>query len=75
MISRNIRMATEVKNWLQAHGSHVNELFLGVARPILDISCPPPELVRKAVRITERKSSMTRSAWVTRFHGCQIIWR
>ncbi len=51
MMSRNIKMATEVKSWLQERGSHVNESWLGVARPVLEITCPPPELVRNAVRL------------------------
>ncbi|EAC1244329.1 TPA: hypothetical protein KML71_004543 [Escherichia coli] len=75
MMSRNIKMATEVKTWLQARGSHVNESYLGVARPILEITCPPPELVRSAIRIMEHKSGIARSVWTARFNGCQIIWR
>ncbi|EFW2814631.1 hypothetical protein BV422_002916 [Shigella sonnei] len=75
MMSRNIKMATDAQNWLQAHGSHVNESYLGVARPVLEITCPPPELVRNAVRIMEHKSGVARSVWTTRLNGCQIIWR
>ncbi|WP_338298657.1 hypothetical protein, partial [Escherichia coli] len=60
MMSRNIKMATEVKTWLQERGSHVNESWLGVARPVLEITCPPPELVRNAVRIMEHKSGVAR---------------
>lgn len=75
MMSRNIKMATEVKTWLQEHGSHVNESWLGVARPVLEITCPPPELVRNAVRIMEHKSGVVRSVWTARLNGCQIIWR
>ncbi|WP_105491523.1 hypothetical protein [Escherichia coli] len=75
MISRNIKMATEVKTWLQERGSHVNESWLGVARPVLEITCPPPELVRNAVRIMEHKSGVARSVWTARLNGCQIIWR
>ncbi|MBC0480241.1 hypothetical protein FSG60_024555, partial [Escherichia coli] len=63
MMSRNIKMATEVKTWLQERGSHVNESWLGVARPVLEITCPPPELVRNAVRIMEHKSGVARSVW------------
>ncbi|TPC97996.1 hypothetical protein FIS43_19965 [Escherichia coli] len=74
-MSRNIKMATEVKSWLQERGSHVNESWLGVARPVLEISCPPPELVRNAVRIMEHKSGVARSVWTARLNGCQIIWR
>ncbi|EFR0611047.1 hypothetical protein ACYTD3_005085 [Escherichia coli] len=75
MMSRNIKMATEVKTWLQERGSHVNESWLGVARPVLEITCPPPELVRSAVRIMEHKSGVARSVWTARLNGCQIIWR
>ncbi|CAM6418835.1 TPA: hypothetical protein ACNTH0_001007 [Escherichia coli] len=75
MMSRNIKMATEVKTWLQGRGSHVNESWLGVARPVLEITCPPPELVRNAVRIMEHKSGVARSVWTARLNGCQIIWR
>ena len=75
MMSRNIKMATEVKSWLQERGSHVNESWLGVARPVLEITCPPQELVRNAVRIMERKSGVARSVWTARLNGCQIIWR
>ncbi|AEJ57773.1 hypothetical protein MZB74_24095 [Escherichia coli] len=75
MMSRNIKMATEVKSWLQERGSHVNESWLGVARPVLEITCPPPELVRNAVRIMEHKSGVARSVWTARLNGCQIIWR
>ena len=75
MMSRNITMATEVKSWLQERGSHVNESWLGVARPVLEITCPPPELVRNAVRIMEHKSGVARSVWTARLNGCQIIWR
>ncbi|MBZ8366424.1 hypothetical protein MZC24_22700 [Escherichia coli] len=75
MMSRNIKIATEVKTWLQEHGSHVNESWLGVARPVLEITCPPPELVRNAVRIMEHKSGVARSVWTARLNGCQIIWR
>nr|WP_249535587.1 hypothetical protein [Escherichia coli] len=46
MMSRNIKMATDAQNWLQARGSHVNESYLGVARPILEITYPPVELVK-----------------------------
>ncbi|MXI19969.1 hypothetical protein GRW05_09485 [Escherichia coli] len=74
-MSRNIKMATEVKSWLQERGSHVNESWLGVARPVLEITCPPPELVRNAVRIMEHKSGGARSVWTARLNGCQIIWR
>ncbi|EAB4767219.1 TPA: hypothetical protein HJL26_000989 [Escherichia coli] len=74
-MSRNIKMATEVKSWLQERGSHVNESWLGVARPVLEITCPPPELVRNAVRIMEHKSGVARSVWTARLNGCQIIWR
>ncbi|EKM3464691.1 hypothetical protein WNJ89_005079, partial [Escherichia coli] len=66
MMSRNIKMATEVKTWLQERGSHVNESWLGVARPVLEITCPPPELVRNAVRIMEHKSGVARSVWTAR---------
>ena len=75
MMSRNIKMATEVKTWLHERGSHVNESWLGVARPVLEITCPPPELVRNAVRIMEHKSGVARSVWTARLNGCQIIWR
>lgn len=75
MMSRNIKMATEVKSWLQERGSHVNESWLGVARPVLEITCPPPELVRNAVRIMEHKSGVARSVWTARLNSCQIIWR
>ncbi|MDE8025520.1 hypothetical protein PZE20_01940 [Escherichia coli] len=75
MMSRNIKMATEVKTWLQERGSHVNESWLGVARPVLEITCPPPELVRNAVRIMEHISGVARSVWTARLNGCQIIWR
>ncbi|EBG5320922.1 hypothetical protein FI173_00975 [Salmonella enterica subsp. enterica] len=75
MMARNIKLATEVKTWLQERGSHVNESWLGVARPILEITFPPPELVRSAVRIMEHKSGVARSVWTARFNGCQIIWR
>ncbi|HDK0450443.1 TPA: hypothetical protein PRT66_003326 [Escherichia coli] len=75
MMSRNIKMATEVKSWLQERGSHVNESWLGVARQVLEITCPPPELVRNAVRIMEHKSGVARSVWTARLNGCQIIWR
>ncbi|EAU8387692.1 hypothetical protein BAV89_001653 [Escherichia coli] len=74
-MSRNIKMATEVKTWLQERGSHVNESWLGVARPVLEITCPPPELVRNAIRIMEHKSGVARSVWTARLNGCQIIWR
>ncbi|ELJ3814873.1 hypothetical protein RTG98_004889, partial [Escherichia coli] len=46
MMARNIKMATDAQNWLQARGSHVNESYLGVARPILEITYPPVELVK-----------------------------
>ncbi|MEH5636556.1 hypothetical protein ACNISP_19550, partial [Escherichia coli] len=69
MMSRNIKMATEVKTWLQERGSHVNESWLGVARPVLEITCPPPELVRNAVRIMEHKSGVARSVWTARLNG------
>ncbi|MCZ5371605.1 hypothetical protein O5698_00510 [Escherichia coli] len=75
MMSRNIKMATEVKTRLQERGSHVNESWLGVARPVLEITCPPPELVRNAVRIMEHKSGVARSVWTARLNGFQIIWR
>ncbi|EGZ8548052.1 hypothetical protein P6C48_002248 [Escherichia coli] len=75
MMSMNIKMATDAQNWLQAHGSHVSESYLGVARPILEITCPPSALVKKAVRIMERKSGIARSVWMVHFNGCQIIWR
>ncbi|ECI5214667.1 hypothetical protein DUQ17_22220 [Salmonella enterica subsp. diarizonae] len=75
MMARNIKMATEARVWLQKRGSHVNESYLGVARPMLEITCPPPELVKNAIRIMEHKSGSARSVWMARLNGCHVIWR
>ncbi len=75
MITRNIKMAMEAQVWLREHGSHVAESWLGVARPLLEITCPPPELVKCAIPIMVRKAGGVQVVWAARLNGCQIIWR
>ena len=42
---------------------------------LLEIACPPVELLNSAERIAESHNGGTRSVWVASLEGCRIIWR
>ena len=75
MMAEKIHMAASAREWLVAHGSHIAGVYIGVARPTLEITCPPSALIERAVRISEHDSKGVRSVWMARFNGCNIIWR
>lgn len=74
-IAEHVRMAMAAEAWLEQRGSHVTDTRVYMCRPLLEITCPPAELLGKADRITETYSNGTRSVWVASIEGCRIIWR
>lgn len=75
MISQHMQSANNAAEWLKARGSYITDMRLYMRRPLLEITCPPAELVNSASRIVERCEIGTRSVWVARLNDCQIIWR
>jgi len=74
-IAEHVRMATAAEAWLKTRGSRVAETRVYMRRPMLEITCPPAELVSRAYRINESYQNGTRSVWAATLEGCQIIWR
>ena len=74
-IAEHISMAEAAQNWLRSRGSRVTDVRVFMCRPLLEIVCPPTELVRSASRISETHNGGTRSVWVASLEGCRIIWR
>lgn len=70
-----INMAEAAQDWLRQRGSRVTDIRVFMRRPLLEIACPPAELVQQANRIVESCVTGTRSVWIARLNGCQIIWR
>ncbi|AVE67908.1 hypothetical protein SKN04_001671 [Salmonella enterica] len=74
-IAEHINMAEAAQEWLRQRGSRVTDIRIFMRRPLLEIACPPVELVKSANRIVECCDTGTRSVWVAALNGCQIIWR
>lgn len=74
-IAEHINMAEVAQEWLRQRGSRVTDIRVFMRRPLLEITCPPAELLNSASRIVERCETGTRSVWVAALNGCQIIWR
>lgn len=74
-IAEHISMAEAAQSWLRARGSRVTGVRVFMRRPLLEIACPPSELVLNADRITETHNGGTRSVWFATLEGCRIIWR
>jgi len=74
-IAEHISMAEAAQAWLRARGSRVTGVRVFMRRPLLEIACPPAELVKGADRIVERCDTGTRSVWIASLEGCRIIWR
>ncbi|HHD2676159.1 TPA: hypothetical protein ACN02O_000088 [Klebsiella oxytoca] len=75
LISSHVQQAMATQALLHKKGCLVTDFRQSPARPVLEVSCPPVELLEKAFRIVERDKSGTRSIWVASFNGCRIIWR
>ena len=50
-IAEHISMAEAAQAWLRARGSRVTDVRVFMRRPLLEIACPPAELVKSADRI------------------------
>ncbi|MEA1062281.1 MULTISPECIES: hypothetical protein [Erwiniaceae] len=74
-IAEHISMAEAAQDWLRQRGSRVTDIRVFMRRPLLEIACPPAELVQRATRIIERCETGTRSVWIASLNDCQIIWR
>jgi len=74
-IAEHISMAEAAQNWLRARGSRVTDVRVFMRRPLLEIACPPVELLNSAERIAESHNGGTRFVWVASLEGCRIIWR
>ena len=74
-IAEHISMAEAAQNWLRERGSRVTDVRVFMRRPLLEIACPPVELLNSAERIAESHNGGTRSVWVASLEGCRIIWR
>ena len=75
LISTHMQKITATEALLNQKGCHVQSFSVTRARPVLNVLCPPTELLNRAVRIVERNNTGTRSVWVASFNGCRIIWR
>jgi len=75
LISLHVQQARATEAMLKEKGCLVKEFRQTRTRPVLEVSCPPTELLNSAVRIVERNNSGSRSVWVASFNGCRIIWR
>ncbi|ELO0986316.1 hypothetical protein RZD54_001666 [Citrobacter freundii] len=75
LISSHVQQAMATEALLNKKGCLVTEFRQTRSRPVLEVSCPPAELLNSAVRIVERNNSGSRSVWVASFNGCRIIWR
>ncbi|ELM3734825.1 hypothetical protein ACOGYR_002376 [Edwardsiella piscicida] len=74
LISTHVRQAMATAALLSKKGCLVTDFRQSRTRPVLEVSCPPVELLNSAVRIIERNNSGSRSVWVASFNGCRIIW-
>lgn len=75
LISLHVQQAMATEAMLNEKGCLVKEFRQTRTRPVLEVSCPPADLLNNAVRIVERNNSGSRSVWVASFNGCRIIWR
>ena len=75
LISTHVQQAKATEAMLNQKGCWVTVFRQSRTRPVLEVSCPPTELLNSAVRIVERNNSGSRSVWVASFNGCRIIWR
>jgi len=75
LISTHVQQARATEAMLNQKGCWVTVFRQSRTRPVLEVSCPPTELLNSAVRIVERNNSGSRSVWVASFNGCRIIWR
>lgn len=75
LISSHVQQALATEAMLNQKGCLVTAFRQSPTRPILEVTCPPVDLVHRAVRIVERNNSGSRSIWVASLNGCRIIWR
>ncbi len=75
LISSHVRQALATQAMLNQKGCLVTAFRQSRTRPILEVSCPPADLLSQAVRIVERNNEGSRSVWVASLNGCRIIWR
>lgn len=73
--AEHIHMAEAAQAWLRQRGSRVTDVRFFMRRPLLEIVCPPVELVLRATRIVERSAEGDRSVWIASLNHCQILWR
>ncbi|HDS4874516.1 TPA: hypothetical protein QHY04_004448, partial [Citrobacter koseri] len=45
-IAEHINMAEAAQEWLRQRGSRVTDIRIFMRRPLLEIACPPVELVK-----------------------------
>ncbi|EAV2253204.1 hypothetical protein EXO78_06335 [Salmonella enterica] len=74
-IAEHISMAETAQDWLRQRGSRIVDLRVFLRRPLLEITCPPVELVNRAQRINEHYNGSYRSVWITSVNGCRVMWR
>ncbi|MBM6483478.1 hypothetical protein JSX99_14820 [Klebsiella pneumoniae] len=74
-ISDHVAAAARARHWLRERGAEVEGERFFMCRPLLEITCPPAELVSCADRIVESYNGGTRSVWVASVQDCRVIWR
>lgn len=74
-MSGHIAAAARARHWLRERGAEVECERFFMCRPMLEITCPPTELVSSADRIVETYNGGTRSVWVATVEDCRVIWR
>lgn len=75
LISTHLQQVRATELLLNQKGCLITGFRQTPTRPVLEVSCPPVELLSNAVRIIERSSTGTCSVWTASFNGCRIIWR
>ncbi|HGY4723313.1 TPA: hypothetical protein ACNV1G_004562 [Citrobacter amalonaticus] len=74
-MAAHIAAATRARHWLGDRGVKVVKECFFMNRPLLEITCPPAELVMMASRISEHSNGGSRSVWVATLDDCRVIWR
>ncbi|HBC0987592.1 TPA: hypothetical protein IGZ61_002266 [Escherichia coli] len=74
-LAAHVAAAEQAQHWLRQRGARVVDFRMFARRPMLEITCPPAQLVAEADRIVEMYQGGTRSVWVATVNNCRVIWR
>jgi hypothetical protein len=74
-LSSLVGAGLRVRHLLRKKGCHEVKTYFFNRRPMIEVTCPPAELLAHAERNTESHNGITRSVWMASYCGCFIIWR